>query len=256
MNMPVEPVRILIADSQPLIRQRFRALPRHDPAFEIAGEADAAAAAMRMTLELQPEILLLESALAAACSARFFHDIAAGNAVVRMLVTLPALDRDQIIDALRWGAHGTVLNTAPLQETAGCIRAVLSGRGAIENPTVAFLLHPVRVVNHVNPANPYGLTTRELEIIAQIRSGKSNREVGRTFALSERTVKHHLTNIFGKLGVTSRLQLAMFAVAHQLGPAPGGGREATDQPESSDPWRSGSLENSAAPERQHAQPLG
>lgn len=66
------------------------------------------------------------------------------------------------------------------------------------------------------PAKDYRLTPRELDIIEKIVNGRSNKEVGAEFAISERTVKHHLTNIFGKVGVSSRLQLALFAVNHHL----------------------------------------
>lgn len=74
--------------------------------------------------------------------------------------------------------------------------------------------------NGASSPKDYGLTRRELDIITKIASGQSNKEVGEEFSISERTVKHHLTNIFNKVGVTSRLQLALFAVSHNLnGPA-------------------------------------
>jgi DNA-binding CsgD family transcriptional regulator len=73
------------------------------------------------------------------------------------------------------------------------------------------------------PPADFALTRRELEIIAKITAGLSNKEVGHAFSISERTVKHHLTNIFNKIGVSNRLALALFAVNHQLMAAPSAG---------------------------------
>jgi two-component system, NarL family, nitrate/nitrite response regulator NarL len=96
----------------------------------------------------------------------------------------------------------------------------MAGQYWLENASLGILVKVLREVlsngNGVNASKEYGLTRRELDIIAKIVSGQSNKEVGADFSISERTVKHHLTNIFYKVGVTSRLQLALFAVTHHL----------------------------------------
>jgi DNA-binding NarL/FixJ family response regulator len=102
----------------------------------------------------------------------------------------------------------------------------MAGQYWLESESLGVLVEALRdSLEHGNGARSpkdYGLTRREVDIITKIASGRSNKEVGEEFAISERTVKHHLTNIFGKVGVSSRLQLALFAVNQHFtnGPAP------------------------------------
>ena len=95
----------------------------------------------------------------------------------------------------------------------------MDGHYWFENGSVKILMDTLREVlpngNHkTNVSSEYGLTPRELDVAAKVASGRSNKEIGQQFSISERTVKHHLTNIFVKLGVSSRLELAMFVVNH------------------------------------------
>ena len=96
----------------------------------------------------------------------------------------------------------------------------MAGYYWLDNESVEMLVEVLRESlaqgNWTTSPKDYGLTPRELDIIAKIANGRSNREVGREFSISERTVKHHLTNIFTKIGVSSRLQLALFAFNHRL----------------------------------------
>ena len=102
----------------------------------------------------------------------------------------------------------------------------MAGQYWLESESVGVLVEALRESlahgNGTRSPKDYGLTRREVDIITKIASGRSNKEVGEEFAISERTVKHHLTNIFGKVGVSSRLQLALFAVNQHLmsSPAP------------------------------------
>jgi len=138
---------------------------------------------------------------------------------VRILVLLTAMERGQIVDAFRLGADGVALRDASQLVLLKSIRGVSAGTYWLEGEGARVLVGVLREVlsqQSRTALTDYGLTPRELEIVAKIASGHSNREVGRDFSISERTVKHHLTNIFSKVGVSNRLELALFAMNHRL----------------------------------------
>jgi len=133
---------------------------------------------------------------------------------------LTNVDKPQILESFRLGAQGVVLKTANRNVLAESIQSVMAGQYWLDSETLRVMVHALRELllpcNEGTPVRDYGLTPRELDIIAKIANGRSNKEVGEEFSISERTVKHHLTNIFSKVGVSSRLQLALFAVNHDL----------------------------------------
>jgi len=118
------------------------------------------------------------------------------------------------------------MKTSTARVLLNSLQSVMAGQYWLESESVAVLVEALRDSlfqgNGTKSPRDYGLTRREVEIMTKIASGSSNKEVGEVFAISERTVKHHLTNIFSKVGVSSRLQLALFAVNHHLmiNPAP------------------------------------
>jgi DNA-binding NarL/FixJ family response regulator len=144
---------------------------------------------------------------------------------VHVIVTIAATEKTQLIEALRLGAHGVLLKRSKQEMLLKSFRGVMAGQYWLERDTVGVLVEVLRdslaQANGTKSPKDYGLTRREIDIITKIASGRSNKEVGEEFAISERTVKHHLTNIFGKVGVTSRLQLALFAVNQNFMGHPG-----------------------------------
>ena len=144
---------------------------------------------------------------------------------VRVVVTVTAIEKADLVEAFRLGAHGVVLKRSAPPVLLKSIRSVMAGQYWLERESVGVLVEALRESlahgNGTKSPKDYGLTRREVDIITKIASGRSNKEVGEEFAISERTVKHHLTNIFGKVGVSSRLQLALFAVNQHLMGSPG-----------------------------------
>jgi DNA-binding NarL/FixJ family response regulator len=130
-----------------------------------------------------------------------------------------AIEKKQIIEALQVGARGVVLKDAATQMLIRAIRTVINGQFWVGRESVvdmqAYLKN--QIASQPAPkAKSYGLTRREIEILGTIVGGLSNKEIAQKFSLSEDTVKHHLTNIFDKVGVSSRLELALFAINNQL----------------------------------------
>src|SRR5688572_20490097 len=141
------------------------------------------------------------------------------GAPVRTIVLTAAIDKADIVKALQLGAAGVVLKASASELLVKAIRSVMGGQHWIGRESVSDLVHALRglMTAPVGKARErFGVTARELQITAAVVAGLSNREIAAKFALSEDTVKHHLTNIFDKVGASTRLELAVFAVHHGL----------------------------------------
>jgi two-component system nitrate/nitrite response regulator NarL len=213
-------IRVVIADEHPAFRNGLRRLLESENGFDVLGEASDAPGVVRLTRQVKPDILLLDLGLSRPLELQGPSKFATRLAPVRTLVMLSTIEKANIVEAFRLGAHGIVLKTSPRQMLIQSIRSVMAGHYWLDSEGVGILVEALRDFlyqgNGATSPKEYGLTARELDIIAKIANGHSNKEVGEEFSISERTVKHHLTNIFSKVGVSSRLQLALFAVSHHL----------------------------------------
>jgi len=226
MSNEHNPIRIVIADEHAGFRQELRRSLESEPSLSILGEAFDVPGALNLARQNKPDILLIDFALARTCEAKTMNEFASHSPSVRVVVTVVEIAKAHLVEAFRLGAHGVLLKRSTQQVLIKSIRSVMAGQYGLETESVGVLVEALRESlaqgNESKSPKDYGLTRREVDIITKIASGRSNKEVGEEFAISERTVKHHLTNIFGKVGVSSRLQLALFAVSQHLtsGPAP------------------------------------
>jgi len=208
------PIRIVIADEQMPVRQNLRKFLEAERAVHILAEATNSSEALRLICQLQPDIVLLDLDLCRALETSLVPKPAA-----RLIVMIDKLEKTCIVDAILRGAQAVVLKTAEPHVLLRTLRSVGNGQYWLESETIGILVETLRELsakdNGSRSPRDYGLTPRELDIITRIASGCSNKEVSREFSISERTVKHHLTNIFDKVGVSTRLELALFAVNQQ-----------------------------------------
>jgi two-component system nitrate/nitrite response regulator NarL len=213
-------IRIVIADECPGFRRELRRSLESGRCFRVSGEASGARDAARLVRLLRPDVILLELAMLRQCQPEILEGLLDGRGSVRNVVMLTALERGQVTEALRFGAHGIVVKSSAARELPSVIPSVVAGDYWLGRGTVPILVNVVREYVSRGASTPslesLGLTPRELDIVAKVVSGCSNKEVSLDFSISERTVKHHLTSIFAKVGVSSRLELAMFAVNHHL----------------------------------------
>lgn len=217
---PVErPIRIVLADDHPVVRIGVRNMLTADEGFEVLGEASDGDEAITQTLELQPDILLLDLLMPRLPGLEAMRAIMNGSPTVKIILLTSTITTQQIIEALHIGARGIVLKDAIAGHLQTAIKTVAAGDYWIGGKRVVNLvsaLHDLMQQAQTPQRKTFGLTPRELEVVGSIVEGCSNRDIAKQFGLSEETVKRHLSNIFDKTGVSTRLELALFAIAHQL----------------------------------------
>lgn len=218
--MDKSPIRILIADDHPIFRDGLRRLLEVEQGFQVVGEAADGEEAVKLARQLKPDIVLMDLAMPRVTGLEALRELAASPKAVRTVLLTAAVEREQIVEALRLGARGVVLKESATQLLYKCLRAVMAGQYWVGRDAVSDL---VRLVRELTPApgeearrSKFGLTPRELEIVGAIVAGYTNKDIAEKFALSEQTVKHHLSSIFDKLGVSNRLELGLFAVNRRL----------------------------------------
>jgi DNA-binding NarL/FixJ family response regulator len=217
-----QPIRILIADDQPVFRCGLRALLQGEADLQIVGEATDCAEAARLVDNLGPHILLIDLATQGALGAQILQRIARSHPDLRIILLLAAdAEKQPIIDALQLGVHGVVTTRASRETFVKSIRMVMAGEYWIPRGTIADFVRALRAVP-VDPAQKQSvlkLTPRELEVVIAVAGGYTNKDIAQRFSISDQTVKHHLTNIFDKLGVSNRLELVIIAIGRGLVPA-------------------------------------
>jgi DNA-binding NarL/FixJ family response regulator len=213
-------IRILIADDHPIFRSGLRSLLSSEPRFRVVGEAGDGEEALAMVRRLKPDILILDLSMPRLPGMEALRELTASASPARIIILTVAIEKLQMIEALQLGARGIVLKDTATAVVMDCIRAVREGHFWVGRNKVTDIMQCLRELmaqaGTPKVRKTFGLTPRELEVVAAIVTGLSNREIAQKFSLSEQTVKHHLTNIFNKTGVSSRLELAIFAVNHQL----------------------------------------
>ncbi|HZZ40036.1 MAG TPA: response regulator transcription factor [Acidobacteriaceae bacterium] len=212
-------IRIVIADDHPVIRIGVRNMLQAEPGLEVIGECNDGDEAITQTLELLPDILLLDVYMPRLPGIEAMRAIMTGSPSVKIILLTSTISTQQVIEALQIGARGIVIKDAVADHITAAIRAVSGGDYWIGGKRVVNLvgaLHDLMQQAAVPDRKTFGLTPREMEVVGCIVEGCSNRDIAKQFGLSEETVKRHLSNIFDKTGVSTRLELAMFAIAHHL----------------------------------------
>jgi two-component system nitrate/nitrite response regulator NarL len=182
------------------------------------GEASNGVEAVTLARELSPDIMMLDLAIPGSSGLEVLQEVRALSPPISAIVLTAAIDKTAIARALQLGARGIVLKDASADQIIESIRTVLKGQYWVDREAVSDLVQvlqgfmPRRAPTHMN----FGLSAREMEVVEAITAGYSNREIAQKLGLSEQTVKHHVTNIFDKLGLSNRMELVLFAVSHHL----------------------------------------
>jgi DNA-binding NarL/FixJ family response regulator len=211
-------IRIVIADDHPIFRDGLRRLVEYEPSFELAGEASDGVDALEVIAKAKPDILLLDLNMPKLSGIDVLRKLSRARLAMKTIMLTAAIDQPQITEALRLGARGVVMKESATQMLVKSIQCVLDGQYWVGRDNVSGLIAALQKADipREAPAETYHLTAREREVINAIVEGFTNKEIASRYKISERTVKHHLSNIFDKVGVSNRLELALFSVNHSL----------------------------------------
>jgi NarL family two-component system response regulator LiaR len=204
-------IRILVVDDHGVVRQGLRMYLALDPELEVVGEAANGAEALRLARELRPDVVLMDLLMPV------MDGIAATRAIrrelpeVEVIALTSVLEDSAVYGAMRAGAIGYLLKDTEADELCRAIKAAAAGQVQLSPPVAARLLREVPPPQHPEP-----LTERETEVLQQLALGKSNKEIAAALVIAEKTARTHVSNILGKLGVSSRTQAALHAVRSGL----------------------------------------
>jgi DNA-binding NarL/FixJ family response regulator len=219
-NGAASTIRIVVADDHPVVRFGVKNILTSSAGFTVVGEAEDGDVAITETLDKEPDILLLDLQMPRLPGLEAMRAIMSRSPRVKIVLLTSLISTQQVIEALQIGARGIVLKDAVSGELSEALRAVISGDYWINGQRVVNLLKALHELMQKAAAVPerktYGLTPRELEVVTCIVEGCSNKDIAKQLNISEETVKRHLSNVFDKTGVSTRLELALFAIAHKL----------------------------------------
>ncbi|PYR63823.1 MAG: DNA-binding response regulator [Acidobacteria bacterium] len=211
---------ILVVDDHAMFREALRMLLETDPTLRVVGEAGDGRDAIRLASELRPDLILLDLRMPGTSGLQALREIARITPPIRTLLLTAEVGESDVVEALRLGAKGVVMKESHPEVLFESIHTVLAGQYWVGRDCVADLIRTVRERRShadVEPRDPaLGLTARERQVVAAIVVGCSNADIAQKFSISAKTVKHHLTKVFDKLGVSNRLELALFAVRRRF----------------------------------------
>jgi DNA-binding NarL/FixJ family response regulator len=213
-------IDIVIADGQAIFREGLRRLLESEPWLHIVGEAADGKETVRLVRQVNPQILLLDLALSKLTGIEALQELSKLSLRTRTIILTEAIKSDQAVEALRLGACGIILKHAGVQLLLKSIRCVNDGEFWLGHERVLDLIQAVRRMTPYHSESgdrrDFGLTSREMQVIKLISSGYTNKDLAKQLGISENTAKHHITNIFDKLGISNRMELVLFALEHRL----------------------------------------
>ncbi len=215
-----ESIRLVVADDHPLFRAGVVASLAAAPDLEVVAQASDAAEALTLARVHLPDVALLDIAMPGG-GLNAARDITAACPATRVVMLTVSEDEDDLLAAMKAGASGYVLKGAGAGELAGVIRSVHAGQVYVA-PALAWGL--LREMSKPRSSPLDELTSREREVLELVASGLGNQEIGDRLGLAEKTIKHYMTNILGKLQVRSRVEAALLAAREGMGAPPDGER--------------------------------
>ena len=203
------PIRVLIVDDHPVVRQGLRVLLEVQDGIEVTGEAGDGPTALALAAEQQPDVILLDLKLPGLDGLAVLEQLK--NTTAKVLVLTSVTDPVAAGRAMREGAAGVLYKDVDPDALVRAIRAVHDGHLLLAAEAAGTLLQPATGPRRGLDA----LTAREREVLAELAKGRSNREIARALHVAEKTVKAHVSSVLAKLGVQDRTQAALFAVRHE-----------------------------------------
>jgi DNA-binding NarL/FixJ family response regulator len=210
-------IRLLLVDDHGVVRAGLRLYLAGQPDLEVVGEAGDGVTAVERARELGPDVVLMDLQMPVLDGIAATRQIRAALPETEIVVLTTFIDTENIGQAIAAGAIGYVLKDVPPQELAEAIRKAARGEVHLAPVVQRTLMRSLARPRGTEPL-PEELTEREREVLVLLAAGRSNKEIARQLHVTERTVKGHVGNVLGKLGVVSRTQAAIYAMRHGLAP--------------------------------------
>jgi DNA-binding NarL/FixJ family response regulator len=212
-------VRIVIADDHPIVRDGLKKLLLLEDDFEVVGEAGDGREVLERVQELDPDVLLLDLRMPNLDGLSALQALQQSNRHTRVIVLTASDDKNEFVQAMKLGCSGIVLKQTAPDLIVKSIRKVHAGEIWLDSHTTAAVMRQFQTGGESSGSIGGGksrerspLSAREREIVALVAQGYKNKEMAEKMFISEQTVKNHLHNIFDKLGVSDRLELALYAI--------------------------------------------
>lgn len=215
-DQPVdEPIRVLLVDDHQVVRRGLRTFLDLQDDMVVVGEASDGAAGVARATELTPDVILMDLLMPVMDGVSAIAAIKAAQPTIEIVAVTSFIEEDKVTSALEAGASGYLLKDADAEAVAAAVRAAYAGEVHLD-PAVARLLAQRMRERRTAPQLVEPLTEREKEVLSLVGQGSSNKEIATALFITERTARTHVSNILGKLGLSSRTQAALYAVEHKL----------------------------------------
>jgi len=202
----MQAIRVVLADDHPVVRTGIRTFLEQAADIEVLAEAEDGKAALRLAEELEPDVLLLDMELPGITGVEVTRRLQAAGSLVRVLALSAYDDEQYVFGLLDAGAAGYLLKDEALAAIVAAVRGVARGEGGWFSRQVAAKVAVWVRGERAAPPGVARLTEREVEVLRLLARGRSNARIAQELAVSERTVKFHVENLLGKLGVGNRTE--------------------------------------------------
>ena len=209
--------RILLVDDHDIVRLGLMTLLNDQPDMEVIGEASTAAEAVRAAIHLEPDVVLMDIRLPGEGGIEATSQVTRNVPKSKVVMLTSFADDELVVRAIRAGAVGYVLKQVGNEELLRAIRAAARGEALLDPSTTARLLSRVRQAERKADEDAFrDLSDREMDVLVHLAKGKTNAEIGALLNLSEKTVGNYVSNMFEKLQLNNRIELAAYAYEHHL----------------------------------------
>jgi two-component system, NarL family, nitrate/nitrite response regulator NarL len=222
--MSTTPIRILIADGQPIVLEGLHAVLSRQPSIQIIADAGDGIEAIEKCAHLEPDVLLMDVKLPKVDGLTVLRTLQTRAPRVKVILFASAESKDEFVEAMKLGCSGILLKDSSTTLIEKSIHKVHAGEIWLDSTTTAAVIRQFASPSEFPAVHPNGKTSRERaqlsqrerEIIVLIAQGYKNKEIAEKMFITEQTVKNHLHNVFDKLGVSDRLELALYAIHNSL----------------------------------------
>lgn len=209
--------RILLVDDHDIVRLGLMTLLNDQPDMEVVGEASTAGEAVKAVEKLQPDVVLMDIRLPGEGGIEATRQVTARFPKSKVVMLTSFADDELVVSAIKAGAVGYVLKQVGNEELIRAIQAAARGEALLDPSTTARLLSRVRETERKADEDAFrDLSDREMDVLIHLAKGKTNAEIGGLLNLSEKTVGNYVSNMFEKLHMNNRIELAAYAYKHHL----------------------------------------